>query len=62
MAKDGQTIEPDHVYVLAPDKDIRVFKGKLQLFDLLDKRATLPIDQFLKSLGRDRGFNDAAVF
>ena len=44
VAKDGQAIEPDHIYVIAPDKEISVFKGKLQLLDVLDKRATLPID------------------
>jgi two-component system, chemotaxis family, CheB/CheR fusion protein len=61
VAEDGQTIEPDHIYVIAPDKEIRVFKGKLQLLDVLDKRATLPIDQFLKSLAHDRSVNAAAV-
>ncbi|BBO83203.1 chemotaxis protein CheR [Desulfosarcina ovata subsp. sediminis] len=61
VAKDGQTIEPDHIYVIAPDKEIRVFEGKFQLLDVLDKRATLPIDQFLRSLAHDRGANAAAV-
>jgi two-component system, chemotaxis family, CheB/CheR fusion protein len=61
VAKDGQAIEPDHIYVIAPDKEISVFKGKLQLLDVLDKRATLPIDQFLRSLAHDRGANAAAV-
>ena len=61
VAKDGQWIESDHIYVIAPDKEIRVFEGKIQLLDLLDKRATLPIDQFLRSLAHDRGANAAAV-
>ncbi|WP_155323428.1 chemotaxis protein CheB [Desulfosarcina ovata] len=61
VAIDGLTIEPDHIYVIAPDKEIRVFKGKLQLLDALDKRTVLPIDQFLKSLAHDRGVNAAAV-
>jgi two-component system CheB/CheR fusion protein len=61
VAKDGQTIEPDHIYVIVPDKEICVFKGKLQLLDVLDKRATLPIDAFLRSLAHDRGANAAAV-
>ena len=59
--QDGQTIAPDHIYVIAPDKEISVFNGKLQLLDVIDKRATLPIDAFLKSLARDQGANAAAV-
>ncbi len=61
VAEDGQTIEPDHIYVNAPDKEILVFKGKFQLLDALDKRATLPIDQFLRSLAHDRRANAAAI-
>ncbi len=61
VAKDGQTLEPDHIYVIAPDKEISVFKGKLQLLDVLDIRATLPIDAFLRSLAHDQGTNAAAV-
>ena len=61
VAKDGQTIEPDHIYVIAPDKEISVFKGRIQLLDILDKRVMLPIDQFLGSLALDRGANAVAV-
>ncbi len=60
-AKDGQTIAPDHIYVIPPDKEISVFKGKIQLLDIIDKRPMLPIDSFLKSLARDQGDNAAAV-
>ena len=61
VAKDGQTLEPDHVYVSPPDKEISVYKGKIQLLDTLDKRMTLPIDAFLKSLALDQGAHAAAV-
>jgi two-component system CheB/CheR fusion protein len=61
VAKDGQTLRPDHVYVSPPDKEISVYKGKIQLLDALDKRMTLPIDAFLKSLARDQGDHAAAV-
>ena len=60
-AKDGQAIEPDHVYVVPPDKEITVFKGKFQLLDILAKRATLPVDQFFRSLAQDQGRNAAAI-
>ena len=60
-AQDGQDIEPGHIYVIPPDKEISVFKGKIQLLDVIDKRSTLPIDAFLRSLARDHGANAAAV-
>ncbi len=55
VSEDGQTLIPDNIYVIAPDKEISVFYSKIQLLDVLDKRATLPIDQFLRSLAHDRG-------
>lgn len=61
VAQDEQTIEPDHIYVIPPDKEITVFKGKIQLLDVLDKRLMLPIDSFLVSLARDCGANAAGV-
>ena len=61
VAKDGQTLAPDHIYVSPPDKEISVYKGQIQLLDALDKRMTLPIDAFLKSLARDQGAHAAAV-
>ena len=61
VAKDGQPLAPDHIYVAPPDKEISVYKGKLQLLDALDKRMTLPIDAFLKSLAQDQGALAAAV-
>ena len=60
-AKDGRTIEPDHVYVVPPDKEISVYNGKIQLLDALKKGNALPIDLFLRSLAQDQGSNAAAV-
>jgi len=60
-AKDGQTIEPDNVYVISPDKEISVYQGKIQLLDAVQKSAALPIDLFLRSLALDQGGNAAAV-
>ena len=61
VAKDGQLIEPDHVYVAPPNKEISLFNGKIQLLDILAKRAALPIDLFLRSLAQDQGRNAAAI-
>lgn len=60
-AKDGQNIEPDHIYVIPPDKEIAVYKGKIQLMDLLKKSSGLPIDLFLRSLAQEQGSNAAAI-
>lgn len=60
-AKDGQLIEPDHVYVITPNKEITLFKNKIQLMDVVDKGLSHPIDLFLKSLGQDQGCRSAAV-
>ena len=60
-AEDGQAIQPNHVYVIPPDKEITVYKGKIQLLDMVKKRVALPIDLFLRSLAQDQGSNAAAI-
>jgi len=60
-ARDGQAIEADHVYVIPPDKEISVFRGKIQLMDVVERHSTLPIDAFLRSLAQDQGPRAVAV-
>jgi two-component system CheB/CheR fusion protein len=60
-AGDNQPIEPNHVYVVPPDKEISVFKGKIQLLDIFARGATLPIDLFFRSLAQDQGRNAAGI-
>lgn len=60
-AEDDQVIEPNHVYVIPPNKDISVFKSKIQLLDTLERRGTLPIDLLLRSLALDQGKNAVAI-
>jgi len=60
-AADGQVIEPDHVYVTPPDKEISLYQGKIQLLDIVEKHKVLPIDQFLRSLAQDQKSNASAV-
>nr|MEE4269664.1 chemotaxis protein CheB [Candidatus Krumholzibacteria bacterium] len=54
-AEDGMAIASNHVYIIPPRKDIRLFKGKLQLSDQVrDERGiNLPIDVFFQSLAQD---------
>lgn len=60
-ASDGETIEPDHVYVIPPDHDISIFKGKIQLLGMLGKGVGHSIDLFFRSLAHDQGDKAAAI-
>ncbi|MDZ7699887.1 MAG: chemotaxis protein CheB [Deltaproteobacteria bacterium] len=60
-AEDGRRIEPDHAYVIPPDKEITVYQGRLQLLDKVKKGASHVIDLFLRSLAQDQGRNAAAI-
>jgi two-component system CheB/CheR fusion protein len=55
-ATDGTTVKPDHLYVIPPNRDIRVQQGVLRL----GRRARglqryLPVDHFFRSLAEDCG-------
>ncbi len=60
-AEDGRAIEPNRAYIIPPDKEISVFKGKIQLMDAAAAGPALPIDLFLRSLAQDRERYAAAV-
>jgi two-component system CheB/CheR fusion protein len=60
-AKDNESIKPDHIYVVPPNSDINVYKGKIQLLDKLSKGLSLPIDFFLRSLAQDKGLEAAGI-
>ncbi|MCU0664712.1 MAG: PAS domain S-box protein [Myxococcota bacterium] len=60
-AEDGDVIEPNHVYVVPPNKELNVFQGKVQLLERLPKPYSMPIDAFLRSLAQDQGALAAAV-
>jgi len=57
----GEPLKPNHAYVIPPDKEIAVFKGEIQLMDIVDRTAFHPIDTLFKSLAIDQGPNSAAV-
>jgi len=48
-------IEPNHVYVIPPDRDMEVSHGKLRLVPRPATRPHMSIDHFLNSLAEDRG-------
>lgn len=55
QAVDGQSLLPDHVYLLPPRKFITVFHGRIVLEDHTHERGLrLPIDMFFRSLAEDQ--------
>ncbi len=60
-AKDGERIQPDHVYFAPPGKEVCVYDGAIQLIERSDSSPTLTIDPFLRSLAADAGKKAAAV-
>ena len=53
--KDRMRIEPDHVYVIPPNKDLSILHGILHLLDPAAPRGLrLPIDFFFRSLADDQ--------
>ncbi|MBP7146875.1 MAG: PAS domain-containing protein [Acidobacteria bacterium] len=50
-----QRVEPDHVYVIPPNKDISLLHGRLHLLPQVSPRGlNLPIDFFFRSLAEDQ--------
>ena len=61
-AEDQTSVQPNHVYVIPPNKYLEITNGVLHLSKPTDRRGTrLPIDRFLRSLATDLGQNAVAV-
>jgi two-component system CheB/CheR fusion protein len=55
-AEDQMAVEPDHVYIIPPNRDMTIINGVLHLSAREDPRGHwLPIDDFLTSLAHDQG-------
>jgi len=55
-AQDQMAVEPDHVYVIPPNREMAIFHGLLQLsLPETPRGQRLPIDAFFASLGEDQG-------
>ena len=61
VTEDGQSLRPDHIYVIPPKKEVSVYNGVIQLLNPVDKHFSLPIDFFFRSLAADRASKAAAV-
>ncbi len=55
-AKDQAKIQPDHVYIIPPNRDMTIFHGVINLSVPEQARGLrLPIDTFFRSLAEDQG-------
>ena len=53
--KDGMAVQPDCVYVIAPNRDMALLNGTLQLLEpILPRGFRLPIDFLFRSLAQDQ--------
>jgi two-component system, chemotaxis family, CheB/CheR fusion protein len=61
-AENQRVIEPDHVYLIPPNREMTIFHGVLQLSVPSQARGMrMPIDTFLRSLAEDVGEKAIAV-
>jgi len=60
LAEEGMLVEPDHVYLLPPKKELIISQGRLLLSER-QQELSLPIDVFFRSLARDCGQRAVAI-
>jgi len=54
-AEDGLEVRPNHIYLIPPKKNLKIFQGKLLLVDPdLTRGFNLPIDVFFRSLAEEK--------
>lgn len=62
QAKDGMEVEPNHLYIIPPNKDMGMMNGIIELMDPLEPHGLrLPINYFLKYLADDQKENSIAI-
>ena len=61
LAVQGETVEPNHVYLLPPGKEIEIQGGKLVLSAKEPRALPQPIDVFFRSLAADVGPRSVAI-
>src|SRR5262245_569779 len=62
LAEDGVLVEPNHVYLMPPRKEMIIRERRLVLTDKDPTQGlSLPIDQFFRSLAQDQGPQAVAI-
>lgn len=60
-AKDGQLVEPDHVYIMPSDKNIILERDSIKLLEIPNTLPHLPIDTLFLSLAKNKGAHAGGV-
>jgi two-component system CheB/CheR fusion protein len=60
-ALDEEVIQPDHIYVVPPGKEINIYKNAVQLLDPAERDSNLPIDFFFRSMAQDQKEHAAGI-
>ncbi len=62
QATEGAELQPDHIYLIPPKKNLTVYGGRLHLADKASNLTLhFPIDIFFNSLAEDRGEQTIAI-
>ncbi|HEY3667217.1 MAG TPA: chemotaxis protein CheB, partial [Polyangiaceae bacterium] len=62
LVEDAMVVEPDHIYLIPPKKEMIISGGRLLLSERdREQELTLPIDVFFRSLAQDCGARAVAV-
>ena len=60
--EDGTKLEPNHVYLNPPGKNVSIFNRRLHLLDIVKAGAiNMPVDFFFRSLSEDQGDNAIGI-
>jgi two-component system CheB/CheR fusion protein len=61
-AEDGMKVEPDHVYIIPPNRDLTIMHGVLHLLEpSMPRGLRMPIDFFFRHLALDQGEKSVAI-
>ena len=60
-AEEGMIVEPNHVYIIQPRKNMKILKGRLRLSAHREHELNFPIDFFFRSLAEEAGNNAIAI-
>src|ERR1044071_4192101 len=62
LVEDEMVVEPDHIYLIPPKKEMIIAGGRLLLSERgRDQELTLPIDVFFRSLAQECGARAIAI-
>lgn len=61
QVKDGMAVEPNHIYIIAPNKDLSICNNVLSLHEFSSPSVRMPIDFFFQSLATDQGSKSICI-